>query len=233
MDLARLTHRYPALFLNHDNYERHVWAVRLLGRTTPGETVVDVGGERWLARFALGLSVRDVNVTGPDALDGGTASLPDRSFDYAVSLDTLEHIPRDGRAAHLRELLRLARRRVVFCAPIGSPRQVQFQEALLAAGTLDPASLAFVREHLAHGLPTPEEVAAMLPGVTVRWFYAGGLGVYAVPRTPPASRLGRALLLAVGLALNALFNVLWVPFKVGGSPRPTTNRFYGVIETGV
>ena len=232
MDFAKWIRRWPAAFLNHDTYERHHWTVKLLGRTRPGETVLDVGGERMLARFAPRLAVRDVNVTGPDAAAGGTESLADRSFDYAVSLDTLEHLPRPERERHLRELIRVARRRVVFCAPIGQPEQEKFQRALLAAGTLDPASLQYLREHLEFGLPTPEEIEVMLPGVRIDWRYSGNVRVYAVPGRPPASRLGRAVVLAVGLTLNWLLNVTWLYWKVGRRRRAVTNRFYGVIEVG-
>ena len=230
MDLALWIRRWPTAFLNHDTYERHHWTVKLLGRVRPGETVLDVGGERMLARFAPRLVVRDLNVAGPDAKPEGAAAPVDRSFDYAVSLDTLEHVPRPERERHLRELMRVARRRVVFCAPIGQPEVERFQRALLAAGTLDPASLQYVREHLEHGLPTPEEVEAMLPGVRIDWWFSGNVRVYAVPRPLLASRMGRAAVLAVGLFLNWFLNVAWLHWKVGRRRRAVTNRFYGVID---
>ena len=223
-------HRFPRLFLNHDTYERHYWTARLLGPVRAGEAVIDVGGERGLARFLPGARVFDVNVVGPDALAGGTESLPDGAFEYAVSVDTLEHIPKPERAHHLAELVRLANRRVVFCAPIGQPEQVAFQQALLDAGTLDAGSVAYLREHLEYGMPTPEEVEGYLAGRPIAWHYSGNVRRYAVPARPPASRLLAAGLAIAATTVNFAMNVTWLYWKVGPRRRAVTNRFYGVID---
>ena len=225
----RTIRRFPSVFLNHDTYERHYWTVRLLGRTRPGETVIDVGGERNLEMFAGRLKVRNVNVVGPDAVEGGAASLPDKSFDYAVSIDTLEHIPKAERGQHLAHLVRLARRRVVFCAPIGQPAQVRLQHALLDAGILDEASVRYLREHLEYGMPTPEEIQEVLPDRLIRWRYSGNVNVYAPPRIP-RSRIGRVILPVAAFLVNWLLNLTWLHFKVGARRRAVTNRLYGVID---
>ena len=217
--------------MNHDQYERHVWTVRLLGRTAAEQSVIDVGGEGLLPRFAPGLNVHTANVAGPFAQSaaGGRFDFPDKSFDYAVSIDTLEHIPKDGRKAHIDELIRLATKRVVFCAPIGTPRQIDFQHRLLDSGQLDPVSNQFVKEHIALGMPMPSELDALVPG-RIDWFYSGNLKVYVVPGKPPQSSVGANAMLVIGVLVNWFFNAAWTPIKVGRSPKETTNRFYGVID---
>lgn len=222
--------KYPRLFLNHDTYERHWWTARLLGDTKPGRTVADIGGERNLELFAPQLAITNINISGPDVIAEGISSVPDNSFDYAVSLDTLEHIPPGQREDHLKQLLRLARRRVVFCAPIGQAEQVKFQKAMLKSEGLDEASRNFVREHLEYGMPTPQEVEKMLPGVKIKWLYSGNIRRYLVPEKPPPYRPVRAFYLLVGLLINYLMNLFWLPFKVDEKRREVTNRFYGVID---
>jgi len=218
------------VFLNHDTYERHYWTVRLLGPTIAGESVLDLGGERGLARFAKGLEVRDANIVGPDAVNDPGRAFGDKSFDYAVSIDTLEHMPKEARGEHLRQLMRVARKRVVFCAPIGQPLQNDFQRRLLEAGTMDDASLQYVREHLDYGLPTPEEIESLLPGVAVDWYFSGNVKRYMVPGKPPESRAAQKAIMAVALFINWLYNATWLYFKVGRKRRAVTNRFYGVIR---
>ena len=228
-----LVKRFPALFLNHDIYERHYRVHKLLGRTKPGETVLDVGGEGHLDWFARRLNIKILNIFGPEAYDGLTIPYPDDSFDYAVSIDTIEHMPKHMRGQHIAELVRVARRRVVFCAPIGQPMQIQFQKKLLACGVMDERTRQFVREHLEFGLPTPEEIEAALPHLRIRWYYSGNLKFYTVPSAPPKSKLRRAALLFVSLPMNWLANRVWLHLKFGRRRKPTTNRFYGVIDLEV
>ncbi|MDP8256137.1 MAG: class I SAM-dependent methyltransferase [Candidatus Alcyoniella australis] len=220
--------RFPRLYINHDAYERHFWTARLLGPVRPGQTVLDVGGEKGLARFLPGLKVVEYNPKITETTD--PSQLPDGSFDYAVSIDTLEHVPQDSRREHLELLLRLARQRVVFCAPLGTEMQNEFQRRLLAAETLDPGSLEFVREHLKYGLPDPAQVERLLPGVQIDWRFSGDVRRYMVPAPAPRSRVLQLVYLGVGLSLNWLMNVCWLPFKLGPQAHAYTNRFYGVIN---
>lgn len=46
--------------------------------------------------------------------DGSALPFKDRSFDFTTSVDTLEHLPKSKREAFIVELLRCAKRRVVF-----------------------------------------------------------------------------------------------------------------------
>ncbi len=145
-----------------DTWERHTILAELLGE--PG-SVLDVGGVAGeLEMFLPGSAVTSLNVEGPaDAhFDGGRFPFPDASFDAAVSLDVLEHIPRGQRELHFTELRRVARRSVVLCCPLGSPSHTAAEEDIARwyrDETGEPHR--FLEEHIANGLPTAGEIEAM------------------------------------------------------------------------
>lgn len=145
-----------------DTWERHTIVAELVG---PAATVLDVGGVAGeLEMFMPGSSVTSLNVEGPaDAhFDGDRFPFEDASFDAAVSLDVLEHIPREERQRHFTELRRVTRRTVVLCCPLGSPSHTQ-AERDVARWYRDTAGEPhrFLEEHIANGLPTTGEIQGM------------------------------------------------------------------------
>ena len=128
-------------------------------------SVLDVGGRgQEMACLIAGATVTSVNIEPPADRIVAPGLLPfaDDSHDAVTSSDVLEHVPAEDRRAHVAELLRVARRRVVLGFPCGSP-QKSAAEVRLAATLLDDFGLRldFLDEHLEHGLPTPNDVAAM------------------------------------------------------------------------
>lgn len=128
-------------------------------------SVLDVGGypgilHHFLSKEFYDLSVLDVppdDGTIPGYRQGSGLELPynDTSFDIAVSLDTLEHIPNVDRDKFLRELMRVARHAIVLVNPI------QSVEADLAEETLNEyirwildAQQEQLAEHREYGLPS-------------------------------------------------------------------------------
>ena len=151
--------------LPFDQYGRHRDAreVAELVRTLEGPerlAILDVGGcPGWMRGF---LPADWLVVVDPTAGEGTSQvrasglALPflDASFDLVLSLDTLEHVPPDGRARYLSELLRVARGYALVLAPFASP-ETERAEALLfeyvkVALHTEHAQL---REHRLHGLP--------------------------------------------------------------------------------
>lgn len=132
-------------------------------------SILDVGcGPHGLACIAP-----DVPFVGADvAFDGEPAPsmvpvvlapgpelpFPDDAFDTVLCLDVLEHVPPAERAPFLRELARVAARRVVLACPTAAAQPL---DDLLRArlGTPQPAWLV---EHGACGLPTGDELARLL-----------------------------------------------------------------------
>lgn len=132
-------------------------------------SILDVGcGPHGLACIAP-----DVPFVGADvAFDGEPAAsmvavvlqdapelpFPDDAFDTVLCLDVLEHVPPAQRAPFLRELARVAARRVVLACPTeaAQPLDDLLRERL---GTPQPSWLV---EHGACGLPTHAELADLL-----------------------------------------------------------------------
>lgn len=170
-----------------DTWERHAVAARLLG---PAPTVLDVGGTvGTLAPFVAPAHVTSANVAGPaDVIwAGGALPFADASFDAVTSLDVLEHLPRAGRALHLRELARVARATVVLCCPLGSPEHVAAERELQRR-----RPHRFLAEHLALGLPTDDELAELtiaLPGSWQRLYHGDSERSARRHLRPRASRL--------------------------------------------
>ncbi len=147
------------LRLAPDTDERHALAARLAGRP---ETVLDVGGVKGqLAALLPQSRVTTVNVDEPAdvVFDGATLPFPDRSFELVTSLDVLEHLQREERAAHLRELARVAASHIVLCCPLGTQAHA-LAEAELAAwhAAIVGRRHRFLDEHVVNGLPTEAEL---------------------------------------------------------------------------
>jgi len=146
----------------------------------PALTVVEVGG--WPPRLRDFLPGREITVVdvaagaGPGcARAAGTAlPFPDRSFDLAASLDTLEHVEPADRPRFIAELCRVARSCVVVAAPFAA-------EAVAAA---DRAMLEFIRAQAGYEHPYLKEHVALAPPdlvETLTRLVDGGLDVQVVP----------------------------------------------------
>ncbi|MFA9400975.1 MAG: class I SAM-dependent methyltransferase [Acidobacteriota bacterium] len=149
-----------------DTFERHSIISRLAGRAG---SVLDVGGVRGeLGLFLPGAEVTTINMEGQDAdahFDGDLLPFEDDSFDLAVSLDVLEHIPAEQRARHFEELVRVARHQVLLCCPLGSTEHLEAEAGLAAwyrEVTGEPHR--FLEEHLQRGLPTAAELERLARG---------------------------------------------------------------------
>jgi SAM-dependent methyltransferase len=94
---------------------------------------------------------------------GDVRSLPfaDGSFDVVVAVDVLEHVAPADRAVALREMTRVARRRVVVAAPAGDAALRCDQQLAVSLHSPPP----WLAEHLANGLPEPDDLVAPLRGL--------------------------------------------------------------------
>jgi GT2 family glycosyltransferase len=169
--------------LPFDQYQRYRMVADLLLAASggPPERVLEVGGgvESRLADFVpeARVVVADVveaaparNVTYLRA--DGCTPLPfrDGAFPAAVTVDTVEHLPRERRAALLRELRRVATGPIVIACPVATPEAVA---AELAVGACYRAVFArehrWLAEHRIHGLPEARDVEAALDDLGGAW----------------------------------------------------------------
>ena len=175
--LVNVVKRHVARLLMHpDTWERHAIVARLVGGT---QEILDVGGVRGqLAAFVTRARVVTINVEPPADIvfDGRSFPFADSSFDAVVSLDVLEHLPQGQRRAHVLELARVARRRVVVCCPLGTLDHVS-AERDLARWYRDTTgrSHRFLAEHLERGLPTADDLRLLAGNISENWnsFFTG------------------------------------------------------------
>jgi SAM-dependent methyltransferase len=146
-----------------DHLVRYDPVLQLL-KETPDASVLEVGsGSEGIAYWLPGSDVTSVDPAVPGR-EGDARSLdfPDRSFDVAVALDTLEHIRPDERSIVLRELVRVTRRRAILGFPSGAQAfevDVGLGRMLDRRGQTHPE---WLDEHLRHGFPDVSEVEAEL-----------------------------------------------------------------------
>jgi SAM-dependent methyltransferase len=134
----------------------------------PGSKVLDAGcGDFGLAPFlptvkVVGLDVVPAPETGEnfEFVSGTILAMPfaDRSFSVSASVDALEHLPKDRRAAAIDELVRVASDGVVVAFPRGKEaRRIdeEYARVLTAHGRPAPGWLS---EHLAAAYPEETQV---------------------------------------------------------------------------
>jgi hypothetical protein len=153
------------LLLPEMGYERYVRLAGLAGEINrdfaDGFSLLDIGGEDAAMRqFVPGALYEAYSGFITRATP---APQPDASYDVVVAADVLEHVPAAERAFFLRELVRVARRRVVFSFP--QPAAAPHEAFLL---TLLP-NHRWLAEHRDCGLPVPAEVDATLAALGVAW----------------------------------------------------------------
>jgi methyltransferase family protein len=218
--------------MHPDTYARHALAAQLLGDV---DSVLDVGGvSGGLARFLPKSRVVVANVEPPAdvVFDGRRLPLGDSSFACATSLDVLEHLPRDQRAAHVAEVVRIARGRVVLATPLGTPQHADAERALATwyestTGAPHPR----LAQHVAYGLPTEDELLRLAAGAGRRGelFFQGDF-----------RRIERLFRLAAGVRRNPVAFTRYGLARIAAAPDltltreplPYSNRVFLVAGTG-
>jgi hypothetical protein len=149
------------LRLPPDTRDRHAAVAQLLGGPA---TVLDVGGTPGVLAAYLRAEVTAANIEPPADVIVDPERLPfaDGSFDAAVSIDVLEHLPPGRRAAHIAELRRVSRGRVVVACPVGGKGHAASERDLAAwYRRATGHEHRYLDEHLHHGLPKPDELRAL------------------------------------------------------------------------
>ncbi len=176
------------LRLPFDQYGRYRMIKEALDATRPilGEKlrILDVGGFFRTGRGQEILPARmflphdDVLVVDQQAAelpgyirgDGRKLHFDNRSFDFVISCDTLEHIPAADRSAFWHELLRVAHYGVILAAPFASP-EVIAAEALLFSYIKAELGVEQMqlKEHRDYGLPELHRTCAFLDDLNLAY----------------------------------------------------------------
>ncbi len=167
----------PALYdLPFDQFQRYKLVadfVRLVRGETPMK-VLDVGGYPGL--IVDFLPEEDVTVVDvvpaevPNYVQASGAELPfeDNSFDLVCSCDTLEHVPRENRAAFIGELTRVTKEFLYITAPFFDDRTRMAEEILYSyVERVLGVQFDTLKEHLDNGLPDFTQTLELLRGAGV------------------------------------------------------------------
>lgn len=128
--------------------------------------VLDVGGRgnilrQFLAKDKVFYLDPYVETKDDNYIKGNGCAMPLKaeSFDWVVSADVFEHIPKKDRSSFLSENLRVAKKGVVLVAPFYSK---EVQEAEISANenykTLAGEEHIWLKEHIDNGLPKEKEI---------------------------------------------------------------------------
>lgn len=210
-----------------DTFIRHLCLSHLSKAFFPS-AILDVGGEGFFRQFVKA-RVTSVNVKAADVRYSGVL-LPfkDNSFDIVVSCDTLEHISKQGRERFLSEFVRVSRKGVVLCAPLGTLEHIEAEKTVVKSNGLDPQLKAYLEEHIAYGLPTPEEVAGYSSRFNGRVWYQGDFRKVSGRQHGGIFRYLTALKLAAGNLITDAF--AFAPRLLKSDFGTYTNRFFLVTD---
>ncbi len=163
-------HKY---LLGSDTFLRHK-CILYLTEMEGVKTVLDVGGDGLMAKFAKKRKVVTLNIDKGDIIASGLF-LPFKgsAFDAVTSSDILEHIPGDQRWRFIEELLRVAGKKVIICAPLGTREHTEYEISLYYQSGIDVETRQYIYEHIKNGLPTPVEIGRLVDRYNGQVLYQG------------------------------------------------------------
>lgn len=223
-------------FLFYDTYERHK---KIGGLIKNGETVLDVGGAAGhLSLFSKPGRIITANLPGAENSDviikGGKLPFRNNSFDVVCSIDVLEHLPPKDRVGFIRELLRVAKKRIILSFPIGTPEhktyELQTQKWLESEGR----DVTYLKEHIKFGLPTRDEILKITKGQKTAMIYSGNINInkflFRLFMFDPKIKLIRRITFYAKLIFNLVTNSLLYEILSNKKFSKSVNRAYLIIK---
>ena len=219
-----------------DSFERHkAVADSLKNSKCNSRTILDVGGEiklttNRLSFFLSNIKIDTANVISETEIRTKDVLLPveDNSYDAVVSIDTLEHIPKENREKAIDEYFRVARKEIILTGPIDNEYQRESEKRLNEKyKSLFGSDHHYLIEHLTYGDPTKDDLLRWCKGHKHNICYLSDNRVIEkhiersfsfCPRIKP---------------LNKMFKLLYTVYTIKdfkpiiylNSPRNTTRRF--------
>src|SRR3989344_2517091 len=109
------------LFLPYDIYERHRQVADLIQNH---ESILDIGGElNQLSQFCKSSKIVVANLHGSQEksdiqIEKNELPFNQNSFDVVCAIDVLEHNSKDARQIFIKNLIRVAKKKVIISYPI-------------------------------------------------------------------------------------------------------------------
>ncbi len=223
-------------FLFYDVYERHK---KIGSFIKSGETVLDVGGAaNHLSQFAKPRKIVTANLSGMESSDmiipGDKLPFKDDSFDVVCSIDVLEHIPQNQRAQFIKELKRVAKKRIILSFPIGTPEHEAYERQTQKWLESKKKNVTYLKEHIRFHLPKEDEILKLTKNQKMAIVYSGDINVnkflFRLFMFDPEIKFVRKIIYWAKLAFNFATNQFFYLFLSNKKYSSLVNRAYLIIE---
>lgn len=220
-------------FLPYDVYERH----KKIGEfIESSQTVLDVGGElHHLSQFSSSAKIIVANLTGGDVvIKKDKLSFSNNSFDIVCAIDVLEHIVRNKRKQFIENLIKVAKKKVIFSFPLGTPQHLKYEKETQVFLKKKGKNVTYLEEHIRNGLPTKEEVDNLTKQFKRKIFFSGNIFInkylFRFFIFDPQIKFLRKTVYCFKLFFNLLTNPLFYVFLGDREYSKSVNRAYLLIE---
>lgn len=217
-----------------DIYERHKFIGKYI---KPNKSILDVGGSMSrLGEFTKNCTVTTADVVEPTDIlyNGKKIPVKDSSYDVITSIDVMEHIPSDARADFVKELYRVARERIIISAPLGTDFHLEYEKKTLEYYKSKKIKLPFLEEHVAIGLPKPEQINGFRDKYKGHLYYSGDVRqtekLFRIHTYENKNKYVNLIFFFLKLGFNLFMNIFWYSLTVNRKQTEYTNRFYLVIN---
>ncbi len=217
-----------------DIYERHKF---ISGFIKPNKNILDVGGSMSkLGEFTKNCKITTADVVKPADIiyDGKKIPVKDKSYDVVTSIDVMEHIPTDARADFAKELNRIAKEIIIISAPLGTKFHLEYEKKTLEYYRKKGVKLPFLEEHVAIGIPKPEQIEYFRKEYKGKVYNSGDVRVteklFRIHAYENKNKYLNVIIFLLKLGFNLFMNLIIYHVYVNKKQTEYTNRFYLVIN---
>lgn len=225
--------KVPKAPLPYDIYERHKKVGSFI---QDSDTVLDVGGElNHLSQFCQPAKIIVANLSGGDVIiTKDKLPFKNNSFSIVCAIDVLEHIPKKEREKFLKELLRVASKKIILSFPIGTEKHVQYEKVIQESLKKLGENVTYLKEHIKYGLPTQKEILDLTKNLKSKIFYSGNLDVtkflFKIHLVDPRVKYLRKLIYLVKNIFHLFANPIFYTFLANRQYSQNIVRAYLIIE---
>lgn len=228
---------FKTISLPYDIYERHRRVGEFIGSR---ETVLDVGGQlNLLSYFCNAEKITVANVSGSQEnsdveIKGDRLPFKSNSFEVVCAIDVLEHIKSTKRQSFIKDLMRVAEKKVIISFPLGTQSHIEYEKKLQKVLSQKGLDVTYLNEHIKFGLPTPGEVNLMTSGFKLKKYYSGDSRINYVLFNlfifDPKIKYIRKIIYLLKLIFNLVTNPVFYSMLSNKKFSSSVNRMYLSLE---